>query len=96
MPGPLSIAEFAPLVGQPFRIAGQDPSVQLALISAQALGAAPPGHREPFSLVFRGPAAPPLQQRTYPLSHEMLGTLEIFIVPIGGDPQGQLYEAIFA
>jgi hypothetical protein len=92
----LSIAAFAPLVGQAFTTAGHGPSVELALVSAQALGAAPSGHREPFSLVFRGPIAPLLQQRTYALLHEALGTLEIFIVPIGPDRQGQLYEAIFA
>jgi hypothetical protein len=92
----LSVAEFAPLVDQPFTIEGQGQSLQLSLISACALGSAPPGHREPFSLIFRGPAAPLLRQQTYPLRHAALGTLEIFIVPVGPDAQGQLYEAIFA
>jgi hypothetical protein len=54
-----------------------------------------PLKRAPFSLVFRGPKDPLLPQRIYRFEHESLGDLDIFIVPIGPDEEGLLYEAVF-
>jgi hypothetical protein len=51
--------------------------------------------REPFSLVFAGPAAPVLPQSIYRLENDDLGALEIFLVPIGRDAGGTRYEAAF-
>jgi hypothetical protein len=45
--------------------------------------------------VFRAPLAAVAVQRIYPLDHETLGSLELFLVPIGPDERGLLYEAIF-
>jgi hypothetical protein len=93
-------ATFAELVGSKFRI-GSPPSagVEVELVSATLLGPdrpAPGSKREPFSLLFRGgPTNSYLPQRTYPVTHEKLGTLEIFLVPIGPDQVGMRYEAIF-
>ena len=50
---------------------------------------------ERFSLFFRGPADIHMPQQTYTLEHEQLGTLHIFLVPIGRDEQGFRYEAVF-
>ena len=36
-----------------------------------------------------------MPQRIYPLVHETLGSLELFIVPIGPREGGMVYEAIF-
>jgi hypothetical protein len=57
-----------------------------------------PGPRaEPFSAYFLGPRSPVLSQRIYKVTHDQLGTLDLFLVPIGPDPQagGMLYEAVF-
>ncbi len=51
--------------------------------------------RAPFALVFRGPADIVLPQQLYALSHEALGAVTIFLVPIGPDDEGMRYEAIF-
>ena len=53
--------------------------------------------QESFSLIFAGPLAPYFPQSIYHLRHEKLGTLEIFLVPIGpDDDQKQMqYEAVF-
>ena len=48
---------------------------------------------ENFSLLFRGPIAPVLPQRIYRLDHDTLGSMEIFLVPLGPDGQGMQYEA---
>ncbi|HTS11484.1 MAG TPA: hypothetical protein VMH00_05150 [Candidatus Limnocylindrales bacterium] len=52
-------------------------------------------NREPFALLFLGPTTPVLPQRIYPIEFTGLGTMDIFIVPIGPDSGGMQYEAIF-
>jgi hypothetical protein len=57
-----------------------------------------PGARpEPFSVYFRGPRTPILQQQIYRLTHDQMPELEIFLVPVGPDLKagGMLYEAVF-
>ncbi len=48
-----------------------------------------------FSLIFVGRSEQPLQQGMYRFAHGAIGTLEIFIVPVGHDNRGRIYEAIF-
>jgi len=51
---------------------------------------------ELFSLSFRGPFRPRLDQRTHRMEHEKLGEIEIFLTPISADQQnGTMYEAVF-
>jgi hypothetical protein len=71
-----------------------DAALELELIEANPLDARP-GGRAPFSILFRGPLAHVLPQWIYPLGHETLGRLELFIVPIGPRDGGMVYEAIF-
>jgi hypothetical protein len=71
--------------------------IEVELIAADRIGPAPEGgRREPFSVVFRGPQEPLLAQRIYQLRHEEMGVLEVFLVPIGPDADGQRYELIFS
>lgn len=51
--------------------------------------------QEQFSLIFRGPLETPFQQGMHRLEHERMGTLQIFLVPIGRKPDGMVYEAAF-
>ncbi len=76
-----------------FIIAG---SIEMELVEVNTLGHKHPrAEREPFSLVFRGPKAPVLIQKIYPVAHQSFGALELFLVPIGPDQVGMRYEAIF-
>jgi hypothetical protein len=50
---------------------------------------------QPFSLYFRGPRQPVLPQAIYRMEHDRMGTMDIFLVPIGPDGQGMGYEAVF-
>lgn len=50
---------------------------------------------EQFSLLFRGPLTPVLEQRTHRFEHPALGRREMFVVPTGRDSEGTLYEVIF-
>ena len=51
--------------------------------------------RRPFSLIYRGPLTPILPQQIYPVEHPELGTLELFLVPVGPEGGGMQYEAVF-
>jgi uncharacterized protein DUF6916 len=50
---------------------------------------------ERFSVFFKGPGKPLLAQQTYSLSNEGMGTIDLFLVPIGLDEGGFRYEAVF-
>jgi hypothetical protein len=51
---------------------------------------------ELFSLQFRGPFRPRLDQQTHHLEHEKFGDFEIFLTPVSADQQnGTIYEAVF-
>ena len=96
----LTLQSFAPHVGSVFLLPDAE-GVSLTLVEAKAAtlvgdGRRPPPPREPFTLLFRGPARPILPQRIHRLEHPALGTLEIFIVPVGPDGGGIGYEAVFS
>ena len=73
--------------------APSDGSVWLELVSVTEHIDTP--RQENFSLLFRGPLEPFFPQRIYHLKHESLGSLELFLVPIGPDGKGMQYEAVF-
>lgn len=86
--------EFEACIGTPFTVAGGP--VVLELRAVRVLGhRRTEASRDPFALVFRGPATPVLPQATYPFAHPLAGSMEIFIVPVGRAADGIDYEAIF-
>jgi hypothetical protein len=88
----LALASFAGRVGEAFRVT--TPEVELTLSEVESLADAPaPGSsRAPFSIVFTGPVGSDLPQQIYRLEHEALGSLDVFLVPIGP----ARYQAVFA
>lgn len=94
---------FARYLNSTFRLYVNDAdSVDVELIEATRLSDtnAPPtrpgeSRRAPFSLVFRGAPTLRLPQSIYRLEHALLGSFEIFLVPIGPDQAGMRYQAIF-
>jgi hypothetical protein len=99
----LTSASFQPLLHQSFeiRMDGSDHTEQpraFDLIEVADLGDATVADRDrrhPFSLVFREAGRAYLPQNIYRLDHPALGSLDLFLVPIGPDHQGMLYQAIF-
>ena len=57
------------------------------------------GHSNPrqeqFALHFRGDPRQVFPQSIYPMKHDSIGDFELFLVPIGRDETGTLYEAVF-
>ena len=82
-----TLEAFRGWIGERFAVGDR---VVLVLVEAEARG------EDAFGLRFRGPAEPLLEQATYRLEREDGDALEIFIVPIGRDEAGVVYEAIFA
>lgn len=89
----LTLAGFSAQCATSFTVSGAD-GIALTLSEALALHAQAPDERR-FSLIFHGPAQPVLPQATYTLEHAALGTLAIFLVPVGRDAQAVHYQAIF-
>ncbi len=74
-----------------------DEKVELELVEVkpyQAVDVEAPGY-ERFSLYFAGPPNIKLPQYTYPLQHAEIGEYYMFLVPLGVEERGQLYEAVF-
>lgn len=90
-----SIDSFSPLVGQPFEVGEAEHVQALELVSATAARGAAAFARAGFSLIFRGTPQQWLPQGTYPVAHSAIGSLPIFLVPLGPDALGMQYEAIF-
>lgn len=101
----LSSTEFSTHLGERFEIhwGGPEP-MAVTLVSVTPLGltnsppseAPQPPRRGAFSLIFRSPIRDRyLVQRIYTVTHATLGSLDIFLVPIGPDTEGMRYEAVF-
>ena len=93
----LTFGDFSGRVGETFRLEGPPGVLALTLVEATDLARRenPGPRRSPFSLVFLGPPTPLLPQGIRALEHASHGRLEIFLVPIGPDPAGLRYEAVF-
>jgi hypothetical protein len=84
----LSLPHFAPLIGSAFQFAGLGSgtatAASLKLSGAQDLGIegrAPVSRAECFSLAFSTGDGDRLVQGTYAVSHDVLGSFSLFIVP---------------
>ena len=88
--------EFSQCLGNSFRILQDaDEQIELDLIDVRGLRGTAGVDGRPFSLLFRGPPAFIIPQNTYVMTHERLGALTIFIVPVGRTADGVHYEAVF-
>ncbi len=70
-----------------------DRTSQLELVELNEVRTAP--DYEAFSLLFRGDASEQLPQGMYRIEHAVLGTFDLFIVPVAQDQTGRYYEAVF-
>ncbi len=91
----LTPAHFHPLVGHTFTLQLDATVLPLTLTTVEEKDATANPLRAPFILHLLGPQKPLLPQRIYPLHHEQLGTLELFMVPVGQQAAGIEYEVVF-
>ncbi|GAA0195089.1 MAG: DUF6916 family protein [Brevundimonas aurantiaca] len=89
-----NLQSFAGVAHEAFDLSVGEATMPLTLVEVAPLPATGL-NPQPFSLVFRGTSAIVLPQKMYSLSNATLGRLSIFLVPIGRDPAGVLYQAVF-
>jgi hypothetical protein len=94
--------DFQPFLEQTFKVLpeGQDP-LSWTLVDIHELKSSPMQEdrttRLPFSILFLGDAEPVSPQGIYKIQHGEMGSMELFLVPIGPSTDGGMqYEAIFA
>ncbi|MET1110111.1 MAG: hypothetical protein ABWX67_01145 [Allosphingosinicella sp.] len=89
----LSLKDFEDFVGETYEIVFVDGTFPLVLEKAEGL---PRSMRDAgaFRLEWRGPAEPILIQAIYRFQRAEQ-QFDMFIVPVGRDERGTLYEAIF-
>jgi hypothetical protein len=90
----LRIDDFTPHRDAVFDMQSPDGEVPLKLVKVDPVGDSGRAGGA-FSLLFVGPKGASLPQAIYPVKHPTLGTLEIFLVPIGPLSGGNGYQAIF-
>lgn len=74
------------------------PPMEITLVGISLLGRPPAedeDRRHAFALLFRGPGEPVLAQRMFQVDNDRLGSLDLFLVPVGPDKEGMQYEAVF-
>jgi hypothetical protein len=93
----LTEQEFAQHVGTKFQASLDQQPIELKLseVKGYPFGPNEQGGMERFSLFFEGPLDPQLPQSVYRLTHEQMGEVDIFLVPIAKVGEGFRYEAVF-
>jgi hypothetical protein len=90
----LTPGDFEPHLGEDFSLRNAAGEFSLRLVEIRKLGAAKRAGGA-FALEFAARADRVLPQATYPLEHRTLGTLALFLVPLGPKAAGMIYEAVF-
>lgn len=97
----VTLADFEKVRDEPVLLVAANGSLALSIDEIRQMGSGA-GVRDggAFSIVFRGPQAPFIEQGTYRLEigaggAENRDELDLFLVPVGQDTDGRLYEAVF-
>ena len=93
----VTIETFEGREGQKFSIQFEDGTLELTLVAVERM----PEEwgrgetREPFSIMLEEPGGRLLPQATWPLDHDELGRLELFLVALEPEGDAARYQAIF-
>ncbi|MEP6819610.1 MAG: hypothetical protein ABJA18_08755 [bacterium] len=94
MSDPPQHAAFAEHLKTTFRVYLDDVNtLDTTLVEVSELLLSP--RQEQFSIIFRGPNEPFLNQGNWRLSHDQLGEFELFLVPVSKSDRGIDYQAVF-
>ncbi len=85
---------FAEYINSEFQVLDYLP-VQFALRMVEVQERSKSPQQEIFALLFHGPGQYFMPQGIHKLKHSQLGEIDLFLVPVGQDPQGFQYEAVF-
>jgi hypothetical protein len=51
--------------------------------------------QQTFSLIFHAPETTPIEQGQFTVHNEKLGDIDLFMVPIGKDKRGVMFQSLF-
>ena len=94
----LTIDSFTPHVGTSFWAEfpnGAKVELRLLRVAKVMESEAARLPRHPFSLFFLGPRSHLLSQHMYTIAHPSFEAMDIFLVPVGEEAEGYVYEAVF-
>lgn len=90
----LSCELFRPHLNTRFRMESDEDGAEWVELTDCLEQSRPGGGLETFSLLFASSSKRVRQQRIYRFGHDVLGTFELFAVPVRGDESGVVYEAV--
>jgi len=76
-------------------------AISLQLINVKHLDSTSTRHTaratklDSFSILFRGPRRTVLESKSYRITHDQMGTFDLFISPVNDSKKQRLYEAVF-
>jgi hypothetical protein len=94
----LNREDFARAADQEFDLFVGEATIAVTLVGVEPLTTHQGMTREAFSLIFRSASSLVLPQKIYPMRNRSLADaqkVDVFIVPIGRDADGVLYQAVF-
>jgi len=86
---------FESIVGETVDLQAGETSFQADVEAVSLLRKNPDQERQPFSVELQAHDSENHGQQMYQLSHPDLGTVSLFLVPIGVGEPGIRYEAVF-
>jgi hypothetical protein len=89
-------SELVEQQGTEFTVMGSEVGISLIHVSPLVISEGDGRKFEGFSLLFKGPKENPLEQRIHELHHADLGTLSLFLAPVGRPKVGVEYEAVIS
>jgi hypothetical protein len=93
-----TMPEFEAHLNEQFMVTLSDRSLYpLTLVEVSPLPHhdAPRARRDPFQVKFRGPGPGYLPQQMHEMHNTSLGECSLFLVPIGREGDGFVYQAVF-
>jgi len=95
MPKDLTYQDFESILGETIDLEVNDSCFQAKVDCVSLLRETPGQQRQPFSVELLADIADNYPQQVYKLRHSDLGEQDLFLVPLGPEKGGMLYQVIF-
>jgi hypothetical protein len=95
MPKDITHQDFESILGETIELEAGESCFLAKVDSVELLRKNPDQERQPFSVELLADVADNHAQQVYSLSHPALGELSLFVVPLGPEKDGMLYQVVF-
>lgn len=87
--------QFKAIEGQGVQLQLNDATFQARIDEVMKMTKHGDAERDPFSVLLSIQQEQALEQQLFQLTHDELGSMAIFLVPLGPKANGMCYEAVF-